>query len=71
MALSPRATRALAALGVAALAALLFWPARRHAWLNYDDVYIVANPAMALGLSREGIVWAFTSLHSANWFPLT
>ena len=32
--------RALAAL-IFALAFALFWPAREHAWLNYDDdVYI-------------------------------
>ena len=29
------------------------------------------NPVVARGLTFKGIVWAFTSIHAANWHPLT
>jgi tetratricopeptide (TPR) repeat protein len=72
VALGTRTRRALIALGLAALVAGVYWPVRGHAWLNYDDdVYITANPNLTLGLSPGGVAWAFTTLHGANWFPLT
>jgi 4-amino-4-deoxy-L-arabinose transferase-like glycosyltransferase len=65
-------TRARLGVGVFALAALLYLPTLDHAWLNYDDdVYITANPEQLRGLTPDGVVWAFTSFHGANWFPLT
>jgi tetratricopeptide (TPR) repeat protein len=36
-----------------------------------DDVYITANEHVSSGLSREGLAWAFTTGHGANWHPLT
>jgi tetratricopeptide (TPR) repeat protein len=66
-----RARAALAAL-LFALAFALYWPAREHAWLNYDDdVYITSNPELARGLTGSGVAWAFTTFYGANWFPLT
>jgi hypothetical protein len=39
--------------------------------LNVDDQrYLVGNPHV-LGLTRENILWALTSLHQSNWHPLT
>ena len=67
-----RAAAVLGALGLAAAAAALYAPVLGHAFINYDDpIYLTGNPRMALGLSREGIVWAFTTFFGANWFPLT
>jgi Flp pilus assembly protein TadD len=43
-----------------------------HDFVNYDDEdYVTSNAQVARGLSFEGILWAFTSVHSANWHPLT
>lgn len=72
MALARGTPRIAAAVALAALVAALYWPARRHEWLNYDDdVYVTASPGIALGLSREGVAWAFTAVQGSNWFPLT
>jgi len=60
------------ALGLLLLVAATFAPMLSHQWLAYDDdLYVTANPSVALGWSSEGITWAFTTLHGANWFPLT
>jgi protein O-mannosyl-transferase len=63
-------------LGVCILLAAITWFAfgqtLRHEFINYDDdQYVFANPHVTRGLSLEGIVWAFTHFHSANWHPLT
>ena len=36
-----------------------------------DDLYIRDNPVVARGLTLDGISWAFTTFHAANWHPLT
>ncbi|MEE9613667.1 MAG: tetratricopeptide repeat protein [Thermodesulfobacteriota bacterium] len=57
---------------LAAVTIGLFWQARTFEFLNFDDnVYITGNPRMHEGLTPEGIEWAFTTTHGANWFPLT
>jgi tetratricopeptide (TPR) repeat protein len=41
-------------------------------FVNYDDeLYVIKNPFIKAGFSRESIVWAFTSGYAANWHPLT
>src|SRR5829696_3660440 len=51
---------------------LLYAPVRRHAFVNYDDPdYVTANAHVRAGLTADGVRWAFTSTHGANWFPLT
>jgi protein O-mannosyl-transferase len=43
-----------------------------HDFVNYDDEdYVTTNAQVSRGVTLEGIVWAFTSVHSANWHPLT
>lgn len=44
-----------------------------HEFLKtYDDgSYVTENPIVRDGLSLEGLAWAFTETHSANWHPLT
>jgi Tfp pilus assembly protein PilF len=72
VALSDGRKRALLAAGLALLVVVVFAPVREHAWLNYDDdVYVTANPGVLQGLSPDGVRWAFTTFHGANWFPLT
>src|SRR5688572_21908678 len=36
-----------------------------------DDLYISNNPIVSKGLTVEGLKWAFTTFHAANWHPLT
>ncbi|MBM4017080.1 MAG: tetratricopeptide repeat protein [Planctomycetes bacterium] len=41
-------------------------------FINLDDnTYIYDNPVVQQGLSARGAAWAFTTLHEANWHPLT
>jgi len=41
-------------------------------FIIYDDPnYAQDNPRVNRGFSWEGIVWSFTTFHSANWHPLT
>jgi hypothetical protein len=51
---------------------LLYAPVLDHPFLEWDDaLYIRDNPQLSLGLSLEGLRWAFTTYFGANWFPLT
>jgi Flp pilus assembly protein TadD len=47
----------------------------RAAWfpfISYDDnLYITQNHTVQQGLTWSGLAWAFTTLHAANWHPLT
>ena len=57
---------------LAAITWLVFGQTLRHEFVNYDDdEYVFKNAQVARGLTLEGIVWAFTHVHSANWHPLT
>ena len=43
-----------------------------HAFINFDDpIYVTENPHVRAGLTWDGVVWAFTTFHDSNWFPLT
>ena len=44
-----------------------------HNFVNFDDnYYVYENRHVREGLTREGIVWAFTDTHvSSHWHPLT
>lgn len=57
---------------LAAITWLVFGQTLNHQFVNYDDgEYVVRNAQVARGLTLEGIVWAFTHVHSSNWHPLT
>ncbi len=57
------------ALGLSTL--LLYLPALRHSFIEYDDQqYVTENPHVQAGLSWGGLVWAF-GFHASNWHPLT
>src|ERR1044072_229888 len=43
-----------------------------HPFVTLDDEdYVVHNPMVLKGLTGEGLDWAFTTFHAANWHPLT
>ena len=57
---------------LAAITWLVFGQTLRHQFINFDDGdYVFKNPKVFRGLTSEGIVWAFTHVHAANWHPLT
>ena len=57
---------------LATLTAILYWPAHRFSFVNYDDpVYLTQNAPVQAGLTWEGVSWAFTAGHASNWHPLT
>lgn len=42
------------------------------AFVNFDDPqYVLDNPQVSAGLTADGVAWAFTKSHAANWHPLT
>jgi len=50
----------------------VYWQVYDHDFINYDDnAYITENRHVQAGLSREGVIWAFTTFHAGNWHPLT
>jgi tetratricopeptide (TPR) repeat protein len=62
------AVAALLAIGTA----LLFAPALELGFVLYDDPeYVTDNPVVRRGLTADGVRWAFTTFHAANWHPLT
>ncbi|MFZ1218103.1 MAG: tetratricopeptide repeat protein [Chthoniobacterales bacterium] len=57
---------------IAAITWLVFGQTLGFPFINLDDnAYVVRNAQVARGLTIEGIWWAFTHVHSANWHPLT
>ena len=50
----------------------VFWQVRSYSFINYDDNdYVSENLHVQAGLTREGIIWAFTTGHGNNWHPVT
>lgn len=57
---------------LAAVTLIAFWQVSNCDFINYDDnEYVTQNAFVQRGLSWEGIRWAFSSGHAANWHPLT
>ncbi len=45
---------------------------RNFDFVDFDDgLYITENIHVQKGLTIEGLIWAFTSFHAANWHPMT
>ncbi len=62
----------LIALLLALTTLVVFLPAGRFSFLNYDDNdYVTDNPHVKTGLTSAGVKWAFTAFHAGNWHPLT
>ena len=51
---------------------IAYEPLRHNDFVIYDtDKYVVSNPQVNAGLSRESVKWAFFRYHKSNWHPLT
>lgn len=49
-----------------------YFPAGRNGFVNLDDdAYVEFAPLVNRGVTIAGVVWAWTSVHTANWHPLT
>jgi hypothetical protein len=67
-----RTGKLLASLGLVAATLVAYAPLPENGFVRFDDpIYLTENPNVAAGLSKDGIVWAFTTGHAANWHPLT
>ena len=63
---------ALVALLLVIAVAAVYAPVRHHGFVDFDDhVYVVENPRLGLGLTRETLVDAFAAPYFHNWIPLT
>jgi len=59
-------------LGLLLMTLAIYAQLRNHDFINYDDpVYVTENPQVRNGLTWDGLVWAFSSAHDANWIPFT
>ena len=64
--------RLLICILLAAVTFAVYLPVRNYSFLFYDDnVYVSDNAQVKLGLSWQGIKWAFTTGYGSNWHPLT
>ena len=65
-------TKWLGALAIFVLSGVVFAPAIRCDFVNFDDDrYVYANPLVSRGLTVSGFARAFTQAHVRNWHPLT
>jgi cytochrome c-type biogenesis protein CcmH/NrfG len=59
-------------IGLTLTTLVVFADVRDCEFLSYDDHdYVSLNPHIHQGLTWDSVVWAFTSVHSTNWHPLT
>lgn len=51
----------------------IYLPALHNGFIvNFDDhAYVTGNPPVREGLTYGGAIWAFSTVHSYNWHPLT
>ena len=50
----------------------VYFPVRQFEFIQVDDpAYVTENPMVTRGLTLEGVTWALTATHAANWHPLT
>ena len=50
----------------------VYLPVIEARFVTFDDAsYLTNNPKMQAGLTWEGVHWAFTQSHAANWHPIT
>src|SRR5688572_24104848 len=60
------------AAALALLSFFLYLPSLSNHFVDYDDHhYVTANKVVQQGITREGVVWAFTTTKFANWLPIT
>lgn len=68
---SVKRMKRLAPLLLLCLTVALYWPVCQHDFVGYDDSsYIIKNPQVQGGISRESLRWAFTATRDPYWAPL-
>lgn len=51
---------------------IAYWQVTKADFISFDDPsYVTENPHVQKGLNTSDVFWAFTSVHSNNWHPLT
>ncbi len=69
---SPRMRPILFGVLLTVVTLALYYPVIHHPFVNYDDDgYVTDNAHIRYGLDADGIKWAFTTFHQANWHPVT
>jgi protein O-mannosyl-transferase len=59
-------------LALVALTVAVFAPVRHFDFVSWDDPsYVSENPVVSRGLTRAGLVWAFSTAGGPYWHPLT
>ncbi len=67
-----RRQKLIICLFLVAVTLMVYLQSTNHDFVSYDDVsYVTENPNIKAGITLEGILWAFTSGHAANWHPFT
>ena len=70
--MSPRSTRFAIAAALFVCTVALYARTGGHDFVALDDDdYVVKNEQVRAGLTWQGLGWAFTTTHAANWHPLT
>ncbi|MFH2075984.1 MAG: tetratricopeptide repeat protein [Pseudomonadota bacterium] len=63
---------AVICLALALITVAAYWQVYTFDFVSYDDDrYVLQNPHVNTGLKPENITWAFKSMHTSNWHPLT
>jgi tetratricopeptide (TPR) repeat protein len=63
---------AIICLGLALVTMGLYWPVTHHEFINVDDPrFVTENPHVLAGVSWAGICWAFQSVYTEAWQPVT
>jgi hypothetical protein len=66
------AKRALIIAALILISVALYLPALHCSFVNYDDDgYVTANPQVWHGFTATSLQWAFTTIHTGYWHPLT
>ena len=69
---SERRALLVGAFGLVVAIGLAYAGVLDHDFVGFDDDdYVSENPVVLRGLTADGVVWAFTTGHAANWHPVT
>ena len=51
---------------------MVYGQVRKFDFVHFDDtVYVSQNKNIQQGLTVDSLIWAFTTVHAANWHPVT
>lgn len=58
--------------GLAMLVWVVFARTITYPFINLDDpAYVLKNPHVTGGFTKDAVLWAFTHFHATNWHPVT